>query len=263
MCPSEAASSRYTFGDSEPAAIRLRLLSDVLAASSSGLLRDGVGTRPGLAVDLGCGPGYSTALVAGASGARQTVGLDRSATFVAAAATRLPALRFACHDVTQLPFPTPAPDLVFARLVLAHLPDPAAQVYRWAGALAPGGRLLVEETEWIDADDPVLADYETRVRAVVAHQGAPMTAGPLLADLSDGPGIRLLDNRVRVVAVPVATAARIYELNLASWRHDPYAAEHDAPDELDGLAAGLRDLAARAPDDLTWGVRQLVLTRDG
>jgi len=262
VCPSEAAGSRYTFGDSEPAAVRLRLLSEVLAASSSALLGAGVGARPGLAVDLGCGPGYSTALVAAASDARHTVGLDRSATFVSAAAARFPALRFARHDVTQLPFPTPVPDLVFARLVLAHLPDPAAQVGRWAGGLAVGGRLLVEETEWIEAADPVLADYETRVRAVVAHQGAPTTAGPLLADLADGRGIRLLDNRVRVVSVPVATAARIYELNLASWRHDPYAAEHYAPDELDGLAAGLRDLAARSPGDLTWGVRQLVLTRD-
>jgi len=229
VCPSEAAGGRYTFGDREPAAVRLRLLSEVLAASSSGLLRGGVGARPGLAVDLGCGPGYSTALVAEAAGATETVGLDRSATFVAAAATRFPALRFVGHDVTRLPFPTAAPDLVFARLVLAHLPEPAAQLYRWAGALAPGGRLLVEETEWIEAADPVLQDYETRVRAVVASQGAPMTAGPLLADVGDGPEVRVLDNRVRVVAVPVATAARIYELNLASWRHDPYAAEHYAP----------------------------------
>jgi trans-aconitate 2-methyltransferase len=263
VCPSEAAGGRYTFGDSEPAAVRLRLLSDVLAASSSALLRAAVGARPGLAVDLGCGPGYSTALVAEAAGATDTMGLDRSATFVAAAATQFPALRFVCHDVTQLPLPTAAPDVVFARLVLAHLPDPAAQIHRWAGVLAPGGRLLVEETEWIEAADPVLQAYEMRVRAVVASQGAPMTAGPLLADVGDGPDVRLLDNRVRVVAVPVATAARIYELNLASWRHDPYAAEHYAPDELDGLAAGLRDLAARASGDLTWGVRQLVLTRDG
>ena len=80
--------ARYTFGDDERAARRLQLLSDVLAASSVTLLDAWATPSPALAVDLGSGPGHSTALVAARSGAGRTVGLDQSPTFVAEAATR-------------------------------------------------------------------------------------------------------------------------------------------------------------------------------
>jgi len=261
--PSDGPGSRrYTFGDDAPARRRLRLLSEVLAPSSTTLLDEWVEGAPGVALDLGSGPGYSTALVAARSAPRHTVGLDQSPTFVARTTRMFPTLQFVRHDVTDVPFPTAPPDLIFARLVLAHLADPAAVARRWAGELAPGGRLLIEETEWIEATTSVLAEYETRVRAVVAHHGAPMTAGPLLASVDDQDDWRALRNTVRTIPVPVAIAARIYALNLSSWRRDPYAVEHFGDACLDELAAGLEDLATRARGQLTWGLRQLVVARD-
>ncbi len=261
MTDAPAGPARYTFGDDVRAARRLELVADVFEASSRELL-GALRTRPRLALDLGCGPGFTTALVADATGAATTVGVDRSEAFLAAARATFPGLTFACHDVTR-GLPTSPPDLVFARLVLAHLPEPAARARAWAGDLAPCGLLVLEEMERIDAPDPVLAEYEERVLAVVEHQGAPMYAGPLLSGLGDGDGLVRRFDAVRLVPVPTAVAARIYGLNLEGWRHDPFArARFDAAD-LDALAAGLAALAEGGRGHVGWGVRQLVLARPG
>jgi trans-aconitate 2-methyltransferase len=201
--------SRYTFGDTDLAARRLELLAEVLDPTSQAFLRRAAPAAPRLAVDLGCGPGLSTRLLAEATRARRAVGVDGSAAYVRAAASRYPAHRFAQGDVTVDPLPVTAPDVLYARLVLAHLPAPAEQARRWAAGLAPGGRLCLEEMEWIEADDPVLAEYEERVLAVVEHQGAPMYAGPLLAPLVPESAAPPAWTAVRTVVVPTATAARI------------------------------------------------------
>jgi SAM-dependent methyltransferase len=51
------------------------------------------------------------------------------------------------HDVTVDPLPPAAFDLVFARLVLIHLPTREAVLDRLIAALKPGGILLLEEFE--------------------------------------------------------------------------------------------------------------------
>jgi trans-aconitate 2-methyltransferase len=70
----------YAFGDSAPAARRLGLLADVFEPPSRAFLAEFTrvaGDQVDLAVDLGCGPGHSTRLVASVVGARRTLGLDR------------------------------------------------------------------------------------------------------------------------------------------------------------------------------------------
>jgi SAM-dependent methyltransferase len=256
-----AAEARYTFGDGDTAARRLELLARAFEPSSRELLGAAVPQPPGLALDLGCGPGLSTAVVASATRAARTVGLDRSEAFLDAARRAFPTLEFVRHDVATTAFPTPPPDLVFARLVLAHLPDPAGLARRWAGGLAPGGRLVLEEMEWIEAADPVLADYEARVLAVVEDQGAPMYAGPLLRHLDGHDREQRSWTEVRTITVPASVAARIYGLNLETWRHDRFAREHFRRRDLDRLAARLARLAADADGRVEWGVRQLVVER--
>src|SRR5215471_7801964 len=72
----------YTFGDSDLAAERLRLLAEAFAPSSRAFLERLAREPAAVAVDLGCGPGYTTALLASLTGARRTVGLDASARFI-------------------------------------------------------------------------------------------------------------------------------------------------------------------------------------
>jgi SAM-dependent methyltransferase len=253
-------SPRYTFGDTALAARRLALLADVLAVPSEAFLRGATRPHPGVALDLGCGPGYTTALVADATGTSRTVGLDASAVFVSEARLSFPSLEFIVHDVTVTPFPVADPDLIFARLVLAHLPDPADQARAWGHQLAPGGRLLLDELDSLDALDPVLRYYEELVGAVVADRGGAMHAGPLLVDL-DGPELATASSTASTLAVPVPVAARLYAMNLAVWRHDPFARAHFADAELDRLAQGLDYLTHAGRGHVDWRLRHVVLER--
>jgi SAM-dependent methyltransferase len=51
------------------------------------------------------------------------------------------------HDVSKEEFELQAFDLVMARKVLEHLPDPSSALVRMVAALRPGGWLLVEDTD--------------------------------------------------------------------------------------------------------------------
>ncbi|HSO97135.1 MAG TPA: class I SAM-dependent methyltransferase [Acidimicrobiia bacterium] len=254
---------RYTFGDSPVAARRLELLSDAYEDSTRAFLAEAAPVAPRVAVDLGCGLGASTRLLAAASRATRTIGVDTSAAFVAVATDRgVPGVTFVRRDATTVPLPGAPADLLYCRLLLAHVPDPPATVRAWATQLAPRGRLLIDEMEWIDAAHPVLVAYEAVVRGLVASRGAPMFAGPMVATVLGGPGWRQCHNGVRRVAIPAPIAARIYELNLRAWRDDPYIRDRHPSAELDGLAGDLADLAESSSSaPVVWAVRQIAFER--
>jgi hypothetical protein len=75
----EAATNKYTFGDNRRASARLRRLAELYEPESRDLLRRSGIRAPRLAVDLGCGPGWSTRLLEAALKPDRTVGLDASA----------------------------------------------------------------------------------------------------------------------------------------------------------------------------------------
>ncbi len=98
---------------------------------------------PRLAVDLGCGPGNSTALIAARYPQAEVIGLDTSPAMLESARARLPHLRFAEADAGSW-VPETAPDLIYANAVLQWLPDHATLLPRLFGLLAPGGVLAVQ-----------------------------------------------------------------------------------------------------------------------
>ena len=260
MGPNESV---YTFGDGSPAAHRLALLSATFDPSSQALLRRAAEPRPALAVDLGCGPGHTTRLLAASTGASRTVGLDASVSFVDRARDEYgPTLEFAVHDVTRTPFPTPPADLLFARFVLAHLPAPAAVVGAWCSQLATGGRLVTEETERIDTTVAIFALYEATVSAMVAHHGADLYAGSTTRDLPAPPHLAVVLSESVEVRPPTAVVARMFSLNLATWRNDPFVVEQVPTDHIERIARGLAELEdSDAADELTFLTRQVIFER--
>jgi SAM-dependent methyltransferase len=62
-------------------------------------------------------------------------------------AIEAPILEVRKHDIAKDDLEQAAFDLVSARKVLEHLPDPTAAIARMAAALRPGGWLLVEDTD--------------------------------------------------------------------------------------------------------------------
>jgi len=95
-------------------------------------------------VDLGCGTGELTADLHAALGARETLGLERSANMLArAAAVTRPGLRFAQGDIAAFADQA-AWDLVFSNAALHWLPDHERLLRQLAAAVAPGGQIAVQ-----------------------------------------------------------------------------------------------------------------------
>lgn len=288
--------SPYGFGDSSPAARRLALLADLFAPTSRAFLAAHSPTRATLAVDLGCGPGHTTGLVADVTAATTTVGLDVSVPFLTAARADAatastatgtgtgtgtgpgragaPAVRFVEHDARLVPFPEPAraADVIYARLLLAHLVDVEAVVADWCDQLSadPSSVLLLEEAESMDTDQPAMRAYLDYAERVLAARGATSCAGSRLtaaAAAVQHRGIVVVADTVITVSPPVAVAAEMFALNLAAWRSDPllHAEQADLDrlaDELAALAAPTTSSVASATGGhITWRMRQLALRR--
>ncbi|MCZ6873949.1 MAG: class I SAM-dependent methyltransferase [bacterium] len=177
---------QYMFGDTDIAAQRLKVLADVYAASTQVFLDDVMTFRPECIVDLGCGPGHTTHLLAKALDGDRVVGFDKSEHFIALAEqTQTAKVMFRLHDVTVVPFPTQAADLLYARLLLAHLRDPQGVLAAWATQLRPKGCLLLEEVEWIHTNSFLFTTYLDMVTALLADQATHMYAGQDLHGLAD------------------------------------------------------------------------------
>jgi trans-aconitate 2-methyltransferase len=94
-------------------------------------------------VDLGCGPGTSTELLAARYPDAEIVGIDNSEQMLAAARKRLPGLAFEKHDIGAWR-PAVRPDLIFANAALQWLPNHHELIPRLMSYLAEGGRLAIQ-----------------------------------------------------------------------------------------------------------------------
>lgn len=249
----------YAFGDTPAASARLAVLAEVFAPTSAALLV-GLGAHPARVLDLGCGPGRSTAMLTACFRGATVVGVDRSPAFVAEAASIVPEAGFHVADVTAERLPGAPADLVYARFVLSHLPAPAEQLLRWSRLLAPGGRLVVEETEGTTTADEVFRTYLDLTTAVVAARGGRLHAGPDLVAAAAATGLDVVRDEVVALEASVGEAATMFGLDLRTLRDDPVVRARMAPEELEALAAALE--ARRGDGDRTtigWRIRQLVV----
>jgi trans-aconitate 2-methyltransferase len=95
------------------------------------------------AVDLGCGPGNSTELLADRYPGAVVTGLDSSADMIAAARRRLPALQFDVANVVDWADEGPF-DVILSNAVLQWVPGHATLLPRLISKLAPGGSLAIQ-----------------------------------------------------------------------------------------------------------------------
>jgi SAM-dependent methyltransferase len=192
-------SYRYLLGDSRVEAARLRrqaALWDPVAHALFDRLRVGPGWRV-----LEVVPGQGSLHLA----LRRRVGgpvdaVERSRPFAArlerlCGRDRLGAGRIWSCDLADAKLPRARYDLIFARWVFLFLPDPAAHLAQLARALAPGGRIAVEDyhrdtlemlprpPEW---DHFIAAD-----RAFFASQGGDVSIGGRLPALFRDAGLAL------------------------------------------------------------------------
>jgi trans-aconitate 2-methyltransferase len=256
-----ATVTRYTLGDSPLAADRLALLAQVFEPTTSAFVDALAPPLAPTVIDLGCGPGHTTALLASVRPGATVVGLDASAAFVERARRTYVGHEFHHHDVTDLPLPVASPDLMFARFLLAHLSAPDALVARWLGELAPGGRLLVEENDEITSTNATFQRYEQISSAMITSTGGDLYVGrTLIGHVPDGATV--LHSEVVDIVPPTAIVARLFTMNLATWRHDPWTVANVATSDLDRLAHELDELGtSEEAGELTFRNRQLAYER--
>jgi trans-aconitate 2-methyltransferase len=250
--------ARYTYGDSQLAGDRLALVSRLFEPTSASFLGTVVTEAPDLALDLGCGPGATTALVRDATGARHTVGLDRSLAF-ARRAHASTGLGFVVADVVTSAPPIRPAALIYSRLLVAHVREPATVIARWATALAPGGRVLVDDLESIDAEGVFRMYLDDVALEVVRAQGGTLLVGPVLHRDPDPPGLARVYDEVASVAPTAAETAQVFAMNLrvlsANGEVEP---RPDIASELEAVAAGTRPSAP-----VRWRFRQIAWEKTG
>jgi ubiquinone/menaquinone biosynthesis C-methylase UbiE len=155
---------------------RLRAQARMWEPATARLL-DRIGLPVGAScLDAGCGPGETMRLIAERVGPTGTVtGVDVDAALGSVLETSLHAdglrqCRFLAADLTDAgPIPGGPYDVVFARLLLFHLPQRVSVLSRLWEAVRPGGHLLVQDYDLDRADVlPPTASATETVRLIVA-----------------------------------------------------------------------------------------------
>ena len=227
------------------------MLARVFAPSTDALLADAGPREPAMALDLGCGPGWTTRRIAETLRPGRIVGIDRSEAFLAEAKARGGA-EYAAHDAAaRTPLPHAPADLIFCRFLLSHLSRPEERIATWRRELRRGGRLLVEELAAIRTEEPAFGAYLALVEAMLAAQGTELYIGATLKG-----GQETVLDRVFELDVERADAARMFSMNVSAWRENEWVRAHRTPSEIDRLAADI-ETAGRSPGTVRWELRQL------
>jgi trans-aconitate 2-methyltransferase len=106
-------------------------------------------------IDLGCGPGNSTELLARRFPQAEIVGVDSSDDMIGEARARLPHVKFESADIVHWRSGEPC-DLIFANAVLQWVPDHVSLMTRLMVQLTHGGSLAVQMPDNFEEPSHVL-----------------------------------------------------------------------------------------------------------
>jgi trans-aconitate 2-methyltransferase len=99
--------------------------------------------KPGKVIDLGCGPGYTTALLARRFPQAEIVGIDQSEDALEVARTRLPKIQFSKFEIGSWTDSKPY-HLIFSNGALQWIPRHHILLPKLLSSLAPRGRLALQ-----------------------------------------------------------------------------------------------------------------------
>ena len=152
-------------------------------------------------LEVGCGEGYGTALLASAAG--RVLGVDYDALTVAHAAASYPQASFVRANLAALPVPSASVDVVATLQVIEHVWNHPEFVRECLRALRPGGLLLVTTPNRLtfspDPDAPV-NPFHTHEFTSAELTDLLSTCGfaiDRVLGLHAGPRLRALDTHYR------------------------------------------------------------------
>jgi ubiquinone/menaquinone biosynthesis C-methylase UbiE len=246
-----SAADPYVMGRTAEETERIRQQSALLDAPTGAIL-DRAELAPGAScLDVGCGPGDVMRQMGEHVGpGGRVTGFDIDAEVGLAAAERLNAAgparyAFVPGDVVSGELPPGRFALVFARLLLLHLPDPVAALRRMWDRTAPGGMLAIIDFDLrtITAADSPIAELGRVSSAVFAAAGLNHNFGATIPAAFARAGIGAPDGtEATAMFAPLAEMSSYLAATYRSLL--PTALEIGATDEARSTAF-LADMEAR------------------
>ena len=236
---------------------RLRLLARVMWPTTGALLAQ-VGVAPtARCLDLGCGGGDVTLALARLASEGRVVGADLDETKLElargeAASAGLGNVEFRVSDVMKAPTDGERFDVVYARFLLTHLPDPARALSNMVGQVEPGGVLVVEDIDFTGhfchPHSAAFWRYVELYTKAVRARGGDANIGPRLPSLLDEAGLGELGMNVVQPAGFSGEVKSISPITLEAIADAVLDADLATPDEL---ARTVDELYAFADEDKT------------
>jgi ubiquinone/menaquinone biosynthesis C-methylase UbiE len=271
LAMSDPALESYVIKGGREGRERLAAIARALKPSTSALL-DHAGSISGArVVDVACGGGAVTFLIAervGAQGHVFGLDLDESKLELAraeAAQRGIANVTFHTADVTR-DWPARDVQLVYMRFILTHLSDPAALLTLARDRLTPGGAILVEDIDhegrfW-DPPSPALDRASELYKAVARRNGGDPLIGRRLGRLLEAAGFSEVETALVQPYGVRGDAKRTAVLTFTATKDAMLRAGLGSAKEIDDLEAELEAFTQRSDTTISmprifqaWGRR--------
>ena len=251
---------RYTFGHTITAAERLKNIADFFNPLAKDFIQANVSEKITSAVDLGCGPGYTTSMLAEATEANEITGIDISEYFVELAMNQYPQYNFQIGDVTNLSLSLQY-DLVYCRFLLSHLTNLSDLLQKWLKILNPGGCIIIDELEDIKTTAPVFKKYLQINEGLINSQGAELYVGRNLDKYLSK--CMVLNSESNFIHVDDSVAAGWFYPNTVSiWKSEQFVRDAIQESERMEIAKELFKIhnQSNGISNITWKMKRIVIT---
>ncbi len=252
---------KYTYGTSDKAASRLEEISKFFNPLADKFIKQYLNNDKETALDLGCGPGFTTDMLFKATKASSTYGIDNSREFLETASRRFTDYNFIKHDVTQIPLPLKS-DIMYTRFVLSHLKNTVSLVNAWSNQLSKNGLLFIEEIETIKTGVHVFEKYLTTNESIIGTQGAKLYIGQ---ELSKGIyNHEVICNEKVTLDVPDRDAAKWFYPNTQTiWKDNEIVHGRFSQSEIESISNEILKISEinSQKSNINWTMRRLVIKR--
>jgi SAM-dependent methyltransferase len=232
---------------------RLRMLARVLWPTTKALFEKVGVPKTARCLDVGCGGGDVTRELARLAPNGHVTGIDLDAAKLElaqreTATAGVANVTYRREDLLQPMGDAERYDLIYVRFVLSHLPDPGAALAALCARLAPGGVIVVEDTDFsghfCHPDSAAFRRYLQLYAAAVTSRGGDPDIGPRLPALLGAACLTEVGMNVVQPAGISGEAKLIGPITLEAIADSVLAAGLATPEELNRTVDALYAFAA-------------------